>query len=138
MLGKLYGNMDVLTAALDGNSARYQSISNNIANVNTPGFKKTTVNFEDELQNIISNRNTKIDLKKTDKKHIGKDKQNLKNFEPTLKEHKETSTRRDGNNVNPDIEMINLAKTTITYNALIEQVNRRFSKTQSVIAEGGK
>lgn len=138
MLDKLYGNMDVLTAAVDGNSARYQSVSNNIANVNTPGYKKTTVNFEDELQNIISNSNTKVDLKKTNKNHIGKDRQSLEEFEPTLKEHKETSTRRDGNNVNPDIEMINLAKTSITYNALIEQINRRFNKLQSVITEGGK
>ena len=138
MINNLYGNMDLLTAAMDGSALRHETINNNLANVNTPGFKKTTTSFEEELNNIITNKNTKLNLKKTDEKHMGKDKQTLKNFEPTMNIHKETSTRRDKNNVNPDIEMINLAKTTIMYNALTDQVNRRFSKIQSVITEGGK
>lgn len=137
-MSSIYGNMDVLNVALDGNSARYESISKSLANVNTPGFKKSTVDFESELQNIISNKNTKVSLNKTNEKHMSKGQQNLETFEASVKVHDDTSTRRDKNNVNPDIEMMNLAKTTVMYNALTDQINRKFTKIQSVITEGGK
>lgn len=138
MIDNIYGNMDLLNAALDGSSSRYESISNNLSNVNTPGFKKTTVNFESQLKDIISNRNTEISLDKTNQRHMGKGKASLNNFQADIKDHKETSTRKDKNNVNPDVEMINLAKTSIMYNALTDQINRKFSKIQNVITEGGK
>lgn len=138
MSNNLYGNMDILNVALNGNSARYESISKSLANVNTPGFKKSTVDFESELQNIISNKNTKVTLNKTNKKHMGKESQSLESFQPSIEVENSTSTRRDKNNVNPDIEMMNLAKTTVMYNALTDQINRKFTKIQSVITEGGK
>ena len=138
MINNIYGNMDILMAGLDGTSKRYENISNNLANVNTPGFKKSTVDFESQLSDVIANRNTKLPLCKTNSKHMGKGAQSLKNFEPTLKIHEDTSTRRDKNNVNPDVEMINLAKTSITYNALADRISGNLSKVQSVITEGGK
>lgn len=138
MSSNLYGNMDVLNVALNGNSARYESISKSLANVNTPEFKKSTVDFESELQNVISNKNTKVALNKTNEKHMGKGNQTLETFQPSIDVQSDTSTRRDENNVNPDIEMMNLAKTTVMYNALTDQINRKFTKIQSVITEGGK
>lgn len=137
-MNNIYGNMDVLNVALDGNLQRYESISKSLANVNTPGFKKSTVDFESELQNVISNNSTKVTLAKTDKNHIGKGNQSLDNFKANVEVQDSTSTRRDKNNVNPDIEMMNLAKTTVMYNALTDQINRKFTKIQSVITEGGK
>lgn len=138
MLNKLYGNLDILTSALDASSFKNKTISNNLANVNTPGYKKSTVNFESELKNIIDGRNTKLGLNKTNSKHMGKQKSTLQNFQPNVNVHENTSNRRDKNNVNPDVEMIELAKNTIMYNALADRVSGKFSKIQSVIAEGGK
>lgn len=138
MLNRLYGNMDVLTAALDGSSLKNKTISNNLANVNTPGYKKSTVNFESELRSIIEGKNTKLSLNKTNNRHLGKGSGSLQNFQPNVDVHENTSTRRDKNNVNPDIEMIELAKNTIVYNALADRISGKFSKIQSVIAEGGK
>lgn len=138
MLNRLYGNLDLLTAALDGSSAKHNAISNNLANVNTPGYKKTTVNFESELRNIMENKSSKLSLNKTNQKHIGKDKTTLQNFQPSMNVHENTSTRRDKNNVNPDIEMIELAKNTIMYNAIADRISGKFTRIQSVISEGGK
>lgn len=138
MLNRLYGNMDVLTAALDGSSLKNKTISNNLANVNTPGYKKSTVNFESELRSIIEGKNTKLSLNKTNNRHLGKGSGSLQKFQPNVDVHENTSTRRDKNNVNPDIEMIELAKSTIVYNALADRISGKFSKIQSVIAEGGK
>lgn len=138
MLGKLYGNVDLLKAALNGLSSRYQSISNNMANVNTPGYKKTTVSFENELQKIVSGIDTKLTLNKTHSSHMGQSKSTLDNFNPTVNKHEKTSTRKDKNNVNPDIEMIEMAKTMIQYNALVDRVNGKFNSIQNVISEGSK
>ena len=138
MFSKLYGNMDILKTALDGSSLRYEAISNNLANVNTPNYKRTTVEFENELQKVISGENTKLTLTKTHDKHMGKGKLNIENFEPTINKINNISTRKDKNNVNPDIEMIDMAKTIIKYNALTDQISRKFNGIQNVISEGGK
>ncbi len=138
MLNKVYGNLDLLTAALDGSSMKHNAISNNLANVNTPGYKKTTINFESELRSIMEDKTSKLNLNKTNKKHMGKEKASLQNFQPDMKINKDISTRRDKNNVNPDIEMIELAKNTIMYNALADRISGKFTKLQSVISEGGK
>lgn len=138
MIGKLYGNMDLMKAALDGSSLRYEAISNNMANINTPGYKKTTVSFENELQRLMGTGSRKLTLEKTNPKHIGKTRSSLENFKASVEKHEDTSSRRDKNNVNPDTEMINMAKTVITYNAIIDQINRKFNNIQSVITEGGK
>ena len=138
MLNKVYGNLDLLTAALDGSSMKHNAISNNLSNVNTPGFKKTTINFESELRSIMEDKVSKLNLNKTNKNHMGKERSSLQNFQPDMKINKDISTRRDKNNVNPDIEMIELAKNTIMYNALADRISGKFTKLQSVISEGGK
>lgn len=133
----LYGNMNLMTSALNGYSARSSAVSQNLANVNTPGYKRETVSFENELKNMISNKNTAVGLEKTNPKHIGPDN-SLNGFKPRVVKEEGYSTRKDKSNVNPDIEMIELAKTNIMYNALIDRISGRFSKLQSVIAEGAK
>ena len=45
----------VLTSALDGLSTRSKTIANNIANVDTPDFRATSVDFETALKSAISN-----------------------------------------------------------------------------------
>ena len=44
----------VLAAALDGVSLRQQVIADNIANVDTPGFRASSVDFESSLRDAIS------------------------------------------------------------------------------------
>lgn len=132
----LYGNMNLMSSALSGFSARSNTISQNLANVNTPGYKRETVSFENELKNMLSNKNTSVHLAKTDKNHIGPN--SADGFSPKIIKEEGYSTRKDKSSVNPDIEMIELAKTNIMYNTLTDQINRRFTKLQTVISEGGK
>ena len=44
----------VLASALDGVTQRQQVIADNIANVDTPGFRATSVDFESQLKAAIS------------------------------------------------------------------------------------
>ena len=45
----------VLGLALDGVSLRQRTIADNIANVDTPGFRATSVDFESSLRKAVEN-----------------------------------------------------------------------------------
>lgn len=122
----------VLEKALSASSLRQKTISNNIANVNTPKFKRSEVLFEDILQQKMSGTQ-QLDLAKTNEKHISTQSQALA---PTMRMVADNSFRTDGNNVDIDIEMANMAKNSIYYDALAQQLSRYFTTLKSVIKEG--
>ncbi len=122
----------VLEKALSASSLRQKTISNNIANVNTPKFKRSEVLFEDILQQKMSG-SQQLDLAKTNEKHISTQSQALA---PTMRMVADNSFRTDGNNVDIDIEMANMAKNSIYYDSLAQQLSRYFTTLKSVIKEG--
>lgn len=120
----------LLKKTLDASSERGRVIANNIANVNTKGFKASRVVFEDKLKDALENRS--IDLTTTNERHIKKGN-SLSNINYDVVKDKSTSMRTDGNNVDIDNEMVNLAANTILYNALINQANSRITMRRLVI-----
>lgn len=122
--GQVY---DLIKKGLDASSLRSKVISNNIANINTKGYKKYSVSFEDNLQQSIDT----IDLKKTKSQHISDGTQP---GEITVEQDLSSSMRQDGNNVDIDNEMANQAANTLMYNALISQVNSRIALQRYVIS----
>lgn len=133
MIKGAYNNVDFYQKALGGTWERHKAITNNIANSNTPGYKRTAVSFEEQLKQSV--KNNKISLNKTHEKHIGVGKDN---FSPVALQDKSVSYRLDGNNVNIDTETADLAKNTIMYDALVKQVMGEFEKIKNVITEGSK
>jgi len=119
--------------ALDGLSLRNTAIAQNLANANTPNYKRKIVVFEDQLKAAAEKR--RLSMKTTHEKHIDKRKVN---FQPKVLEDKSLSNRIDGNNVNIDTEAAELAKNQIMYNAMINQVIGEFEKIKNVITEGSK
>jgi flagellar basal-body rod protein FlgB len=108
MLDKIFEGKNIIHKALDATWLRNQVIAQNIANVDTPGYKRSSVSFEEQLIQAMSKSNfeksvvDKIDIK------IVKDNVNL-------------STRLDGNNVDIDTESAALAENYIRYNALVQR-----------------
>jgi len=117
---------NLLKKGLDASSLRSNAIANNIANINTKGYKRQYVSFEESLKESMNN----ISLKTEDNKHIkigseyGEIKTGVDNS---------TSMREDGNNVDIDNEMVNQAANTLMYNALVTQANSRLSMERYVI-----
>ncbi|MCX7710680.1 MAG: flagellar basal body rod protein FlgB [Clostridia bacterium] len=137
MLGKLFNGAKVLEKSLDASWLRNEAISQNIANVDTPGYKRKTVNFEEYLNQALDNSSFKG--RRTDPRHIPIGGGNIDGIEPKLTEdNKSLSYRLDGNNVDIDNEMALMAKNTIQYNALIQRINGSFRKLKSAISEGRK
>lgn len=124
------GVYSLLKKGLDASSLRGKVTANNIANINTKGYKKYTVSFEENLNKSIDS----LDLKTTEEKHI---KDSSETGDISVQQDTSTSMRQDGNNVDIDNEMANQAANQLMYNALISQVNSRLSLEKYVI-NGGK
>ncbi len=135
MIGKLYENSNLLEKSLNAAWTRNGTIAQNLANVDTPNYKRKDVAFEQLLTESLNK--TKLEGNVTDKRHIAINNNNIDKIQPaTTQENSDTSMRIDGNNVDIDSEMANLAKNSIKYNTLIQLINNGYSKIKSVISEG--
>lgn len=127
--------VSVLEKALGAASLRHKIISNNIANVNTPKFKKSEVSFENQLELAMSSE--KSPIARTHERHLPVKSIGINDVAPMINTITTTSFRNDDNNVDIDSEMAGLAKNSIYYNAVADRINKYFSNLKSVI-NGGK
>lgn len=129
-LSKSEQTYNLLKKGLDASALRSKISSNNIANINTKGYKRYNVSFEEYLQDSVDNLN----LKTTNSKHIKGETEGYGDIKVT--QDTSSSMRADGNNVDIDNEMTNQAANAMMYNALISQVNSRLGMERYVISEG--
>ncbi|TEB11162.1 flagellar basal body rod protein FlgB [Pelotomaculum propionicicum] len=123
-----------LEKALDAGALRQRVIADNIANINTPNFKKSTVEFESLLKAALGRDSIKLTT--TDPRHFGAAPL-LAELRPEVRVNEATSMRTDGNNVDIDEEMTNLAANSIEYQATARELSERLSLLGYVIT-GGK
>lgn len=100
---------NLMKSGLNAAQLRSKTIANNIANINTPNYKRKYVKFEETLNNV--NKTGKIEVK-TDTSG---------------------AFRTDGNNVDLESEKVNQAANTLMYNGLISLTNSKLSMAKSVI-----
>lgn len=131
MIDRINNKTLILEKALDAAWMRNETISNNIANVNTPGYKKSYVKFEELMSDAVDK--FQISGIKKDEKFLPIGKDTVESISPEIVREDYTSMRRDENNVDVDVEMAELAKNTIKFNALIAQMSKEFSKIKMVI-----
>ena len=119
--------INVLAKAAAASWLRNDAISNNIANADTPGYKRQDVNFETQLAKALrSSRYTSMDSKVANVK--------MNRLNPiTYTDYSGYSYRIDGNNVDPDTEGVYLAKNQVVYQGLTQSINQEFKNLQSVM-----
>lgn len=122
----------LMEKALDAASLRNAVIANNLANIDTPGFKRSDVRFEEELARALS-KSGGITGKRTREEHIPIGARPATEVSARVEMQNDISVRNDGNNVDIDREMAALAKNTILYNALIQEISGEFQKLKTVI-----
>lgn len=125
------GVENLLTLALDGVSSRQRATANNIANAETPGYKRHTVPFEAWLRESLAGSG-RLQLTRSHPRHLS----GTQTVRRTVRSDGSTVMRNDGNNVDIEREAAQLAKDTILYNALVQQLNARYTALRSVIREG--
>lgn len=132
-------NMTVLNKVLDASSIKDQIIANNIANNDTPKFKRSEVLFEDKLKEALNAKKSYNRLRITDDHHmqVGKGRVRLEDFQPDVETYNNLSYRNDGNNVDIDFEMAESAKNKILYDAVVQSMNHEFSLLRMAITGRG-
>ncbi len=131
-----------LTVALNGLAARNRAISNNLANVDTPGFKASGVVFEDQLKTAVARGTAQPSTVLSVPRRPGhlpiesREAGALDSVEPKVVRQEGLSVRMDGNNVDIDKEMVELAEATIAYNSLVQLIASRVSMARYAVNEG--
>lgn len=124
------GTISSLEQGLKYASLNQKVIAQNISNNDTPGYKAKTVRFEDVLNEA---KQTTLTSKQTDTRHY---KFNASSTGSSSVVKNIVNYQNDGNSVDLDNEMADLATNQIYYNALISRISSKFSTLNSVIKGG--
>ena len=117
----------VLNRAADAAWQRNEAISNNIANVDTPGYKRQDVAFESVLQQALGNNR----YQSMDDKVANVNLSRLRGR--AYVDYANYSYRLDGNNVDIENENVMLAENQLKYQGLISSINQEFTNLQTVM-----
>ena len=128
----MFDNMTNLQNGLNAAWLRNSTILNNVANVDTPDFKSSGVEFESLYQRMKNDQADGFQAKQTRATHMDFGT-GSSTVEGVVVKRDNTTYREDGNNVDIDQEMTDFAKNVIYYNALLRKVNGQFSQMKSAI-----
>ena len=117
----------VLNRAADAAWQRNEAISNNIANVDTPGYKRQDVAFESVLQQALGNNRYQSMDDKVANVNLGRLRGRA------YVDYANYSYRLDGNNVDIENENVMLAENQLKYQGLISSINQEFTNLQTVM-----
>lgn len=127
-----------LEAAVNAAEMRQRVISNNIANADTPHFKRSEVLFEQLLEESMgSTKIRKLSGNKTDYRHIAIGSEASKVPMAKVTTDVTTSMNNNQNNVDIDREMSLLAKNQLSYNFYIQQINHDLKMMRTAIEGRG-
>jgi flagellar basal-body rod protein FlgB len=119
-------SLHLLEQALDVASFRQRLLSDNIANAETPGYKRKDIAFSTHLKRALAG-------KVTHPRHMAI---NARPAGSVAFIFQESVARNDGNNVDIEVEMAELAKNTLYYQGLARQVSQYLANLRMVISEG--
>lgn len=112
-----------LDLALGAAGKRQEVLANNLANVNTPGYKRLDVQFDNVLAQAVDAANAG-------------DARALDGLRPGVGTDDAVAVRADGSSVDVDQEMAFLAENNIRYNALVQLSQKKLEGLKYVISEG--
>lgn len=112
-------NLDLLSRLLDASSLRGRVIQGNLANMNTPGFKRKLVSFEQRLK-VALDKNPRL----------------ASEMNPEVKTDTLTPGNPDGNNVNLELEMNAMRENRLTYETYATILQSHLGMIDAAIREG--
>ncbi len=126
----IYNYVNILDKAADAANLRNELLTNNIANVSTPNYKRKDLDFESVLQGELAGE-------KNLGKAVKKANQNLETLDAQVyTDNASLSYRLDGNNVDINTEEARLAENQIKYQALVDLMNQEFARYNTVLSSG--
>lgn len=128
--------MSILQRSMDVASLRREVISNNIANANTPNFKRSTVNFEAQLRRVLEAEKTKAQPEAfmTDPRHIAFDpKVSWQDVKPLRVLDYLSQSKSNGNNVDLEEELMAAQQNQMMYSLMAQAAANEFNQINLVL-----
>ena len=126
----IYNYVNILYKAADAANLRNELLTNNIANVSTPNYKRKDLDFESVLQaELGGEKDLSTAVKNANKSLETLDAQ-------VYTDNASLSYRLDGNNVDINTEEARLAENQIKYQALVDLMNQEFARYNTVLSSG--
>ncbi len=116
--------IEILRVGLRGSEERQRAIAHNIANLNTPGYKRWDVHFADALRAVLAQN--------------GPPESERARQQPEWSRDTATSGRPDGNNVDLEAELALMADNELYHQGLVRLLNGQFNRLRTVIQRGGE
>lgn len=123
--------MPVMLKSLDAAMLRSRTIANNIANINTPGYQRLEVSFENELRNSLNR--TKLKGTRTNENHMAIGRKDVSRINPGVEKPVDPTLPSGVNNVDIDTEMAKLAENQIMFQFASNVVRGAVRKLNSAI-----
>ena len=134
MWNKIFKPMDVMQKGLSAAWTRNAVIRNNIANIETPNFKASYVEFESIFKRSLDEGAFVGAVTHSGHREIGTG--HWSNVRPMIRESRDLSMRMDGNNVDIESENVRLAQNSIQFNTIMEKLNSELRRLRMAISEG--
>lgn len=139
LIGGLFTSGDQLKmAALDQRLERQHVINSNISNSETPGYRALGYDFEDQLQALAGEGDEAETMKASDPRHFLNARTDADGtFQAEVYVRPTESVGQDGNTVDVDKEMADMAQNQILYRATVELINKKLGCIKYAISNGG-
>lgn len=131
MWGNFQKLLDVVRVSLKLRAKRHELISSNIANVDTPGYRRKDLPFERIMETYLSAERT---LKTTHPRHFPRRERNLEDLIRTY----EAKTLGTPNNVSLEEEMGTLIENQLLYESTLQALSKELERLKEIITEGGR
>lgn len=134
MITQLTNNqfLNMLTKSVDNTAYRHKLLVNNVANVNTPGYKRRDVaDFEKELRETMSKASFKAST--DNPRHIQFGRLSFEELRPRSITLEQTSYRNDKSSVDIDLEMAEMSKNGLRYQAYTQKVSGYFKSYKELL-----
>ena len=109
--------VDILEAGLKAESLRQKAIANNIANLETPGYRRVDVRFEELLAKCLDS-SEEVDLSK---------------IPAELYQPRDTPVNSNGNDVNYEGEVGRMIENAVRHKALVRLLSKKYSQVEQAI-----
>jgi len=126
-------SFEVMEKSLHYRKIRQDMIAGNIANADTPYYRPKDIRFEEALAGeFYKNGSKKLPLAKTNSAHL-EPKSESDSSKPVVFFRDGHLARNDGNSVDIDVEMTEMAKNSMAYNATLEALRKDITLFKAVI-----
>jgi flagellar basal-body rod protein FlgB len=114
-MSKRIDTIDLLEAGIRAEELRQKTIANNVANLETPGYRRVDVKFEDLLAKALDSSSGSGDIKE---------------MNPQVYQPKETAVKSNGNDVSFEVEVGEMVKNTLRHKAYVRLLGKKFKQIE--------